>query len=184
MRTYTKEVGLHSRSSGWSEVAIHVRSEVRVQVGLCEATAILEEWEESSILRKTSQAKPIGNVGVHCGQGVALNGTERVSNVDDLLELGNTWNLSSTEQVGELFECSNFELHLNLVDRLAVAGHANSKTVVGEGRVAILLHGTVNVGVVVVVVGKVPVGTIEADAVREQLDSVGGAMRWSAVGCR
>lgn len=101
--------------------------------------------------------------------------------MNDLLEAGNTGDLSSTELVGQSLESCNFECDLNLVDRLAVAGHANTKTVVGEGSVA-LLESLVDIAVVVVVVGEIPVGAVEANAMGEELHGVGSSVGWSAVG--
>lgn len=145
-------------------------------------TAELEEWEESAILGETSQAKSVGDTRVHGGERVALDGSEGVSNVEDLLKRRNTRDSSSTESVGELLESSNLEGDLDLIDRLALAGHTDTKTVVGEGGEAVVLDRTVGVGVVVVVVGEVPVRAVEADTVGEKLNGIRGTVRWSAVG--
>lgn len=181
----SEEVGLNSGGGSWGEVAINVLSgECWVQVGLGEVTTVLEEWQESAVLGETGETETVGDVWVHGGQRVALDGTERVSNVNNLLESGHTSDLSSTELVGQLLQSSDLECDLDLVDWLSVAGHANSKTVVREGSVAVLLNSLGNVRVVVVVVRKIPVRAVEANAVGQKLDGAGSSTRWSAVSGR
>lgn len=171
--SWSKEIGLDGAWGGSTEVAVWVRGESLVLVCLDEITAKLEEWQESTVLAESGETDSVRNVWVLSSEGVSLNGAERVTDVDDLLELGDGLDLATTDHVGELAEGLNLNLGLDLVDRLAVLRHADTQTVVRESRVAVVVNCLVDVRVVEVVEWNVPVAAVEANTVGEHLDGVG-----------
>lgn len=77
--------------------------------------------------------------------------------MQDLLELGSSRNGTRPQLVCERLQGCNFEKDLDLVDRISLRRHADTKTIVAEGRVAVVVDSLVYVAVVVVVEWDVPV---------------------------
>lgn len=175
----SKEVGLDGAWGGRTEVAVWVRGESLVLVGLNEVTAKLEEWQESTVLAESGKTNSVRDVWVLSSEGVGLNRAEGVTDVDDLLELGDGLDLATTDHVGELAEGLDLNLGLDLVNSLSVLRHADTETVVRESSIAIVVNCLVDVRVVEVVEWHVPVAAVEANTVGEQLDGVGVTPVWS-----
>lgn len=75
----------------------------------------------------------------------------------NLLEFGHAGDRSRANLVSQGLERRDLQHSLNLVDWLSARRHADSKTVVGQSSKAVVVNGFVHVGVVVVVVGDIPV---------------------------
>lgn len=89
--------------------------------------------------------------------------------------------LTGLDHEGELFESINLEQSLDLVDGIAVRGHANAETVPGEGRIAVHVYSFVDIAVVVVVDRQIPVATVEANAMSQDLQGARSAAVWLTV---
>lgn len=61
----------------------------------------LEEWQERAVLAETGQTKTIRDSRVLRSECVALDRAERVTNVEDLLELWHTLDLASAQHIGQ-----------------------------------------------------------------------------------
>jgi len=83
---------------------------------------------------------------------------------------------------GDLVECFNFGVGLDLVEGIAVCGVANAVAVDGEGTVSCGC-GYVNVRIVVVGVRQIPVSLIKANAVGQDLSNTLAAAVRCAVLC-
>lgn len=94
-----------------------------------------------------------------------------MSNVDCLLGFVSiaACKCAVSQHAGQELECSNFEVNLDFVDRLATRRHSNAETVVEEGGVSILVGGIADVGIVIVVVREVPVASIKPNTVSQDL---------------
>ena len=101
-----------------------------------------------------------------------------MANVQDLLELGGSRNCTRSQHVCECLQGCDFEKDLDLVDCVALARHANSKTIVCKGCVAVVVDSLVYVAVVVVVERNVPVAAIESNTVCEKLDHIWSSLVW------
>lgn len=77
-------------------------------------------------------------------------------------------------------ESSSLEIDLNFVDGFAAGGHSNAETVEEECRVAILVSGPADIGIVVVVVGEIPVTPVKTNSMGQDLESRAGALVWMA----
>lgn len=75
------------------------------------------------------------------------------------------WKGTIAEHVCEGRGGGDFDVGLNFIEGFAVRGITGSETVEGESVVGVVGGGHVDVGVVEVIVGEVPVGFIEADTV-------------------
>ena len=99
--------------------------------------------------------------------------------MDNLLRLLDAGNLPGPQGLGQGTQVINLEQSLDLVDGIAVAGHANAETIPSERGIAVLVRGDGGVRVVAAIVGNVPVAAVKADAVGQDLESLG---RGAAVG--
>lgn len=96
----------------------------------------------------------------------------------------NTLYFARLEEESELVESIDFEESLLDCQRIRVRkGLANARAIVRERGEAVVVDGHVDVGIIVVMVRKVPIGTIEANAVGENLQGGRGAAVGFAV-CR
>lgn len=109
-------------------------------------------------LREASEDDGVGELGVEIGEAVAHDGAKGVADVDVLVEFGgDAADVAVVDLLSKRAESLNLKRHLDLVDGvLAVVGVRNAEAVPGERGVA-LLNGAVDVRVVVVVEGVVPV---------------------------
>lgn len=131
---------------------------------------------ETGSLAESGQDDGVGHVGVLAGVGVGHGRTERVADVDVLGEaVVDAANVAVVQTLGQLLQGSNLEVDLDLVDGVTVRRLSDAQAVPGQGRVA-LLDGLVDVAVVVVVEGVVPVAAVKADTVGEDLDGVARAV--------
>jgi hypothetical protein len=89
--------------------------------------------------------------------------------VNDLGVLASYPKRSFTSFGSEGLESCNLKVNLDLVQWITLGRSTDSKTVPGKSRVAVLIDCARNIAVVVVVVRKVPVTSIKANAVRHDL---------------
>lgn len=95
-----------------------------------------------------------------------------MSNVDCLLRLvAASWNCTISKHGSQCLQSSNFEVDLDLVDRFAARGHSDAETIEEKCRVAIFVGGLADIGIVIVVVGDVPVASVKANSMRQNLES-------------
>lgn len=123
-------------------------------------------------LGEAGENNGVGDVGVFGGEGVGHGGAKRVADVDGAGEVValEAAEVGIARAEGELVQGLDLESELNLLNGVAMRGLGDAEAVPGEGGVA----GIESVGDIRVVVrgkGVVPVGTVKADAVSEDLKS-------------
>lgn len=135
-----EEVGLNAALVASGEVAVGVGVDAG-RWSVDEVAAQLEEGQERAVAREASQDDAVGEVGVLGGQEVGVLRTERVADVHDGVELVvDAGDGALAELLGESAEGINLEVGLDFLNRITVAGHANTQTVPGEGGVALVVY--------------------------------------------
>lgn len=147
-----EEVDVHALLRSRSEITARQSCKLRVDLGSAEVASEQELREERAILSEAGQTQTIGNAGVLRTEHVRLHRTERVADMKHFGELGCAGNRARSQLVREGLEGCDFEEHLDLVDGVSLGRHADAQTVVAQSGIAVVVHGLVDVAVVVVVV--------------------------------
>ena len=108
-----------------------------------------------------------------------------MANVNNLWKFArDTFDRTLSQALCESAKSIDFEKGLDLLDWVAVRRHADAEAIPGERRVAILIYSLLDVAVVVVVEGQIPIAAVETNAVGQDLHHFGGSAVWLAVGGR
>lgn len=143
-----------------------------------------ELGQEVADLAEAGEDDAVAQPGVCAGHAEGDGRAKRVANVHHLaVPVLAAAQLAALDPFGEALEGGHLEEDLYLVDGVAVGRVGDPEPVPRQDRVA-LVDGAVDVAVVVVVVGEMPVGAREADAVRDDVEGVAAAPDGLAVGRR
>jgi len=177
-----EEVALQRRGVAGGDVSGRVHSQAGNRVGRDKVAAEHEVRAIRSVLGEAGQDQAGRELRVLLRQRVALYGAEAVADVHDLgvrrLQGGDG---GGTELARELGQRGDLEEGLDLVDGLAVAGLARAEAIPGKGRVSASERG-VDIAVLVVGEGKVPVAAVEGETVGEKLEDFAWARFRLAIG--
>lgn len=181
-----EEVDVHPDAGLHADVARRVLGLQALDLGHGdEVAAHGEVVEEPGRVAEPLEDDALGELGIQPRETVRHCRAEAVARVRDAVELvlQADGQLALGRLLCESLQCLQLEKDLNLIDGVALGRGADAKAVPGEGRVAMAVDGGSDVGVVVLVEGKVPVAAVKADAVREDLQSMTRAGVRLAVCC-
>ena len=71
---------------------------------------------------------------------------------DRLKSRGNPWKCAFPKHHGQLGQSSDFEVGLNLIERLAMRGIANAEAIIGQSAVFILIGSDIDIAIIEVVI--------------------------------
>lgn len=147
------------------------KAERRVDRGLLQVATSEEITHERGVEGEASQDDALCQARVEVCEDVGLDGAEGVTDVHDgVIGRVDTREVAIAELGCQGVQGGNFEIGLDLVEWVAMLGLADTQAIVAQGHET-SIQGGIDVGIVEVVVGKIPVRLVKTNSVGQDLQS-------------